>query len=132
MVNKLTVSFSTPITLAANAIALATTGGTAIPLTLSTSDGQTYLLTFTAGQFIAGSLADGQYVLTVHGAAVTNSFGGPMASDQTIPSSASSATMTGMGRSTAPTISSSRRHSARAGVGPITRGFLTRREWNDQ
>ena len=83
MVNKLTVAFSTPVTLAANAITLATTGGTAVPFTLSSADGQTYVLTFTASQFIAGSLADGQYVLTVHAAAVTNSYGGPMASDQT-------------------------------------------------
>ena len=82
MVTSLTIGFSEPVTLAAGAITLSAQDGSAVPFQLSTADGETYMPTFTGSQFLNGSLADGSYMLTVHAAGVTDSFGQTMAADQ--------------------------------------------------
>jgi len=83
MVDSLTVTFSAPVTLAAGAITLKTQGGTAIPIQWSPATGASasYVVTWSGSQFIGGSLANGQYVLTVNHAGVSSS-GGAMTADQ--------------------------------------------------
>ncbi len=84
MITSLTVTFNVPVTLAAGAITLKTSAGASVPLTLSTSDDQTYVLTFTGSQFIGHSLANGQYTLTVNHLLVTGPKGASMAANQSL------------------------------------------------
>ena len=82
MVDSLSLTFSSPVTLGTGAIVLTTSTGTAVPFQLSTSDNTTYVLTFAGSQFIGGSLANGRYVLTVDHALVGGQSGGLMTADQ--------------------------------------------------
>jgi hypothetical protein len=83
MVESLTVTFNAPVTLAAGAITLETQSGTAVAFSLSPAAGPsaTYVLSFSGSQFVGGSLANGQYVLTVNHSLVSSS-GGAMTADQ--------------------------------------------------
>ena len=82
MVDSLSVTFSSPVTLAAGAIALTTQGGAAVPFQLSTTDNTTYVLKFTGSQFIGGSLANGHYMLTINHALVSGPNGAVMKADE--------------------------------------------------
>jgi hypothetical protein len=70
MVNSLTVTFDREVTLDAGAFELRKKNGSLVGLNVATSvvDGQTAaVLTFTGSGIIGGSLADGNYTLTVRG-----------------------------------------------------------------
>jgi hypothetical protein len=84
MVDKLTVTFNAPLTLAAGAITLTNQSGGAVPnvsLQWSTTNDMTYVITFSGTAIIGGSLANGRYVLTVNHAYVSPS-SGVMAANQ--------------------------------------------------
>src|SRR5262249_12872599 len=75
---SLTVTFSTVVTLDPGAFALVGQDGGAIQLTVAQAvvDGHSVdTLTFSGAGIIGGSLADGQYTLTVHGGLVHDGFG---------------------------------------------------------
>jgi RHS repeat-associated protein len=73
MVNSITITFSTTVTLDAGAFSLVQQGGAAEGLIVSTSvvNGKTVaVLTFTGDDIVAGSLSDGRYTLTIDGTKV--------------------------------------------------------------
>lgn len=71
MIRSLTLNFSKPVHLGTNAIVLS--GATNIPYTLTpVNDVSSYVLTFTASNFIGGSLGDGNYQLTLNPSAITD------------------------------------------------------------
>ncbi|HVK08920.1 MAG TPA: hypothetical protein VM597_09110 [Gemmataceae bacterium] len=77
MVNRLTVTFDGPVTLAPGAFELVGPAG-AVDLTVAASvvDGRTVaVLTFSGPDIVGGSLADGSYTLTIHAARVHDRFG---------------------------------------------------------
>jgi autotransporter-associated beta strand protein len=77
-VTSLTVTFSEVVTLADGAFELRQQGGGAVSLNVSSSvvNGKTVaVLTFTGAGIIGGSLADGNYTLTVNSAVVHDGFG---------------------------------------------------------
>ena len=70
MVTGLSVTISRPVTIDPGGFELRTRDGTLVDLKVSTSlvDGNTVaVLTFTGAGIVSGSLADGQYTMTVHG-----------------------------------------------------------------
>ena len=70
MVNSLTVTFDRVVTFDPDAFGLQSTDGVSVSLSISASivDGQTIaVLTFIGSDIIGGSLADGNYVLTIRG-----------------------------------------------------------------
>jgi hypothetical protein len=78
MVNSLTVTFDSPVTLAPGAFELTRRDGTPVGLTVATTDvgGATVaVLTFTGPDIVGGSLADGTYTLTVRADLVRDRFG---------------------------------------------------------
>jgi hypothetical protein len=81
MVDSVSVVFSEPVTLAANAITLdllSTTGGASTPMSFSLNSpdgGTTWVLTFTNSSYIGGSLPDGSYMLNIAANGVTSSQG---------------------------------------------------------
>jgi hypothetical protein len=78
MVNGLTVSFSTVVTIDAGAFELLRQGGGSFDVNVaaSTVAGHTVAtLTFSGPGIIGGSLADGNYTLTIHGGLVHDDFG---------------------------------------------------------
>jgi hypothetical protein len=78
MVTRLTVTFSTVVTLDAGAFTLQRVGGAAVTLsqTASVVNGRTVaVLTFTGSGVTAGSLDDGNYTLTVNSARVRDQQG---------------------------------------------------------
>jgi hypothetical protein len=78
MVTSLTVTFSAVVTLDPGAFALVRQDGGAIQLTVAQAvvEGHSVdTLTFSGAGIIGGSLADGQYTLTVHGGLVHDDFG---------------------------------------------------------
>jgi uncharacterized delta-60 repeat protein len=78
MVNSLTVTFGSTVTVDPGAFTLVMHGGGTVGLSVATSvvSGQTVaVLTFPGSGFIGGSLADGNYTLTVHGDKVHDSLG---------------------------------------------------------
>jgi hypothetical protein len=84
MVDSLTVTFNTSVTLAAGAVSLwDQTTNTAIAVNCTALAGSTtsYLVTWSGNQIVGGSLANGRYVLTVNAGGV-NSSGGAMAASQ--------------------------------------------------
>ena len=84
MVNRITVTFSGAVTLDPGAIELRRQDGTLVGLQILTSvvDGRTVAaLTFTGADVIGGSLADGNYTLTVRGDRVHDRFGRPLDGD---------------------------------------------------
>jgi Chlamydia polymorphic membrane protein (Chlamydia_PMP) repeat len=82
MVDSLTVTFNEPVILADGAITLSTPGGQAISFQQSTSDDQNYVITFVQDRYLGNSLPDGQYILTVHAAGVTDPYGNTLSGDQ--------------------------------------------------
>jgi hypothetical protein len=75
---SLTVTFDGPVTIDAGAFELSRQDGSLVDLKVSTSvvDGQTVaVLTFSGADIIGGSLADGNYALTVRGDLVHDRFG---------------------------------------------------------
>jgi hypothetical protein len=78
MVKSLTVTFDGPVTIDAGAFELRRQDGSLVDLSVATSvlNGETIaLLTFTGSDIIGGSLADGNYALTVRGDLVHDRFG---------------------------------------------------------
>jgi hypothetical protein len=78
MVKSLTVTFDGTVTLDTGAFELQRQGGSPVELNVTTSiiDGRTVsLLTFTGSGVIGGSLADGNYTLTIRGDHVHDRFG---------------------------------------------------------
>jgi uncharacterized delta-60 repeat protein len=78
MVNSLTVTFSGVVTLDPGAFELVKNGGGTVGASVATSlvNGQTVaILTFPGAGFVGGSLADGNYTLTVHSDKVHDSLG---------------------------------------------------------
>jgi hypothetical protein len=70
MVNSLTVTFDGPVTLDPGAFELTRQDGGQVELNVAASevDGQTVaVLTFTGAEILGGSLADGNYILTIRG-----------------------------------------------------------------
>jgi hypothetical protein len=95
MVNTITLSFSTPVTLAPGAITLSLhpsvngagpVGTLPQNLTWSTSDGGlTYTVTFSGANTVNGSLFDGVYDLTLHSSLITDAYNQSLAGgDQTL------------------------------------------------
>ncbi|MGC4031163.1 MAG: hypothetical protein QM754_05370 [Tepidisphaeraceae bacterium] len=79
MVRSLTLSFSQPVNLGANAIVLSGISGNVASISYQltpSADLMTYTLTFTDPAFIGGSLADGTYQLAVNASGVTAASGG--------------------------------------------------------
>ena len=83
MIESLSVTFSSAVTLAAGAMTLTTQSGTVVPISYSLLAGTTatYVVTWTSDGFTGGSLANGNYVLTVNHLLVGN--GSVMAANQT-------------------------------------------------
>jgi hypothetical protein len=79
MVTVLTVTFADPVTLASGALTLATLGGTSISFDQTMKDSKTYAMTFPNGP--GHSVADGQYIVTVHAAAVIDTVGSGITQD---------------------------------------------------
>jgi hypothetical protein len=78
MVTSLTVTFSIVVTLDPGAFELVGQGGGVIQLAVAQAvvDGHSVdTLTFSGAGIIGGSLADGQYTLTIHGGLVHDGFG---------------------------------------------------------
>jgi hypothetical protein len=78
MVKSLTVTFDGPVTIDAGAFELSRSDGSLVDLNVATSlmDGQTVaILTFTGSDIFGGSLADGNYALTIRGDLVHDRFG---------------------------------------------------------
>jgi hypothetical protein len=78
MVNSLTITFDRVVTIDPGAFALQRAGGSAVGVNVGTSvvDGRTVaVLTFTGTNIIAGSLADGNYTLTVRGDLIRDAVG---------------------------------------------------------
>ena len=75
MVNSLSLTFNTPITLQPGAVTLIDSFNNPIPFTLATSDNITWTLSFSGSQFVGGSLGDGRYSLAVHSSLVTDGVG---------------------------------------------------------
>jgi parallel beta-helix repeat protein len=75
MIDTLTVAFNEPVLLGAGAITLSTPGGQAISFTQAVTNDETYVLNFAQDGYVGNSLPDGQYILTVTAAEVTDSFG---------------------------------------------------------
>jgi Bacterial Ig-like domain len=86
MVDSITVTFSTAVTLDPGAFAVDRRGQGAEGISVSTSvvNGDTIAtITFVGSDVIGGSLADGNYTLTVNAAAVHSQFGASMTSNAT-------------------------------------------------
>jgi hypothetical protein len=78
MVTSLTVTFDGLVSLAPSAFQLTRQNGSVVGLNVATSvvNGQTVaVLTFTGSGIVGGSLADGNYTLTVRGGSVNDRFG---------------------------------------------------------
>ncbi|QEH35011.1 Calx-beta domain protein [Aquisphaera giovannonii] len=78
MVRSLTVTFSEEVTVGPGAFELRTPGGVAVPVTVDTrvEAGRTVaVLTFAGGGIVGGSLADGDYRLTIVAARIADSSG---------------------------------------------------------
>ena len=80
MIESLTVTFRTPVTLAAGCVATGPSG--TVPIQLKTTNNTTYVVSWSGSQFIGGSLANGNYVLTINHALVSSS-SGAMSANQT-------------------------------------------------
>lgn len=82
-VTSLTLSFSAPVTLSSGALTLARRGTNAFSGTVITSPSSgaasTLILTFTGGDVVAGSLADGIYDLTLSANSILDAYGQPLA-----------------------------------------------------
>ena len=83
MVARLSITFTEPVILMPSAVTLAALDGTSVPFQISTTDQQTYILTFSGGQFVNDSLADGRYTLAVHAAQVADAANYQLNADQT-------------------------------------------------
>ena len=69
MVTKITYTFDTAVTLATDAFILTRADGAptaTIVVATASSDGKTYVLTFTGPSVVNGSVADGRYTLRLH------------------------------------------------------------------
>lgn len=78
MVTSLTVTFNGIVDVNPGAFAILQVGGGAVALNVSTSivaDQTVAHITFSGAGIIAGSLADGDYLLTIHGDAIEDSLG---------------------------------------------------------
>jgi autotransporter-associated beta strand protein len=78
MVSRLTITFSTIVTLAPGAIEVDKQGGGAEGIAINTSivNGKTVaVITFTGSDIIGGSLADGRYTLDIHSSLVMDNSG---------------------------------------------------------
>jgi hypothetical protein len=78
MINSLTITFSTVVTLSSGAIEVDKTGGGAEGVVVNSSvvNGQTVaVVTFTGADIIGGSLGDGRYTLIIHAALVHSADG---------------------------------------------------------
>jgi hypothetical protein len=87
MVDWITVTFNTAVTLGPGAITLTQRGGGtpfSLVITNANHDGRTYTIHFAGSGITGGSLADGIYDLTVHGGLVRNARGMIMDGDQTL------------------------------------------------
>lgn len=85
-VTTLSIVFDQPVSLASNAFSLTTSAGgtvagTVLNLSNASGDQMRYDVTFAGTAILAGSLADGSYVLTVNAASVTNAAGLAMAAN---------------------------------------------------
>ncbi len=77
MVNSITVSFSSVVTFAPDAVELERQEGGLVNVQLATSivdDHTVAVVTFTGIEIIGGSLADGHYTMTIHGSKVHDPF----------------------------------------------------------
>src|SRR5262249_57947724 len=77
MVNSITVSFSSPVTIVPGAVELQSQEGGLVNLQVATSvvgDHTVAVVTFAGPDIIGGSLADGHYTMTIRGSQVHDPF----------------------------------------------------------
>src|SRR5262249_8192653 len=84
-VNRITITFSTEVTLDPGAVGVRNAAGKSVRLRVSTSvvNGRTVaVLTFKGRGIVGGSLADGRYTLRLHSSRLRNRFGTALDGDR--------------------------------------------------